>query len=104
MSEAGKFFIAVIVPLIIILTVFIPQQLKKEKQRNKIQNRGGVGNMNQNTNTYLALSILGLGLVVFAMPVTADYSEILAGFIMGVGLSMSAFSTFKLLKIRSLKE
>ena len=34
MSDPGIFIIAVIVPLIIILGIFIPQQLKREEKKN----------------------------------------------------------------------
>lgn len=48
-------------------------------------------------NTYLAISLAGMGLAIFSMLAIADYSDLLTGFIMGIGLSMSAFATYKLL-------
>lgn len=48
-------------------------------------------------SNYLAINIIGLALVIFSMAVIADYSEVSAGILMGIGLSMSAFSFFKLL-------
>lgn len=46
---------------------------------------------------YLTLSILGMFLVIIPVMTTGGALTLLTGILMGVGLSMSAVSTYKLL-------